>query len=151
MNYEHLTGLMPNLGVQDCFTMVRAVYAENFGISITDYARPKDWDSDELDLIGLLYAREGFEKIVDWKPQSLQPGDLLALAIGARNPNHFAVFVGDNHILHHPSGRLSVVEPFREFWSKLTCFVLRHPDVPDTRPILPSTTIEELLRARYQV
>ncbi|SKB62222.1 NlpC/P60 family protein [Sphingopyxis flava] len=142
-------GIPFRMGSNDCLGLFRKYYAEEFGISITDYARPNDWESSTIDLIRACYEREGFEMITSWKPKDLRPGDVLCMAIGEGNANHMAIFVGEGKILHHPANRLSVCEEYRDFWRNLTCYVLRHPDVPDLRPTYPDVTIEELLRARY--
>lgn len=150
LKYEHLIGRSFLWGVRDCFTIVREVYRENFGIEITDYARPTDWSADMRDLIRDAYLREGFELMRAWTAADLRPGDLLCLAIGESNGNHFAVYVGDNTIVHHLYHRLSSSETFRDFWRNSVCYVLRHPEVPDLRPDKEDVTLMELLNARYR-
>ena len=131
--------------------MVCDVYRENFGLELTDYARPNDWQSELEDIIRNVYERDGFQMITDWKAKDLHPGDLLCMAVGETKPNHLAVYVGDNKVVHHLYGRLSTEDPFRDFFRNTTCFILRHPDVPDLRPQHPTTTIKEILRDRYRV
>jgi cell wall-associated NlpC family hydrolase len=149
--YEHLVGRPFVWGVTDCFTLFRDFYFDNFGIVIRDYARPNDWSSDKLDLMRLCYQREGFDMMTDWKPKDLRPGDVLCVTIGESNPNHFAIYAGDNMIVHHLYGRISSADIFRDFWRNMTGYVLRHPDAPDLSPVYPDTTIGELLRARHHV
>jgi cell wall-associated NlpC family hydrolase len=147
IEYENLVGNPFQLGTYDCLRMVRDFYKQNFDIDIPNYARPTNWNSDTLDLIGLLHSKLGFEKVDTWK---LQPGDILATAIGTSKPNHMVIYVGDNMILHHKTGAMSAAETFRPWWKMVTCYVLRHPDVPDMTPVLPEVSIEELLRERYK-
>jgi cell wall-associated NlpC family hydrolase len=71
------------------------------------------------------------------------------VAIRASNPNHFAVYVGENKLIHHPLLQLSREEPWRDFWRMTTCYVLRHPAVPVLTSALPETTIKDLVSARY--
>ena len=149
LSYDHLLSKQPVMGETDCLSLFRQFYADNFGIHIKNYARPKDWDASKLDLTRQFYEAEGFEMITDWKIKDLRPGDVLCMAIGASNANHFAIYIGDGDIVHHPSGRLSTREPLRDFWRSLTCYILRHPDVPDLTPTHPNTTLQELLRARH--
>ena len=149
MKYEHLLGRPWNgIGRNDCLSLFRDLYKDNFNIEIADYARPHDWKSDRLDLIGLCYEREGFDKITDWKIKDIRPGDVLAMSIGERNPNHLAIYVGDSTIVHQKFGQLSNAEPLRDFWLHHTAYVLRHPDVPDLRPVYPDVNIMDLIRAR---
>jgi cell wall-associated NlpC family hydrolase len=151
VRYEHLLGRSFQPGVRDCFEHLRALYLDNFGIGITNYARPHDWSADSDDLIRKLHDREGFEMLVDWKFKDIRPGDVLCVAIGESNPNHLAVYVGDNMLTHHLMGRMSSAEPYRDFWRNSTCFVLRHPAVPDLRPPLEDQDIRRILHERYQV
>lgn len=151
LRYDHLVGRGFLPGVRDCFGIGRDLYRDNFGIEVTNYARPHDWSSDSVDLVRALHEEEGFQMITDWKVNDLRPADVLATAIGESNPNHLAYYVGDNTILHHVYGQLSKAEPYRDFWRSATCFILRHPDVPDLRPVRKNTDIGGLLRDRYRV
>jgi cell wall-associated NlpC family hydrolase len=148
MIWDNLVGIPFNMGSDDCFELGRKFYKQNFGLEIASYARPKDWDADKLNLIEACFEREGFEKITHWKAKDLRPGDALCMAIGTAAPNHFSVYVGDNHMIHHLVDRMSSDEPYRDFWRNVTCFVLRHPSVPDLRPVLPEKDLGEILRER---
>lgn len=150
IEYEHLMGRSFLPGVRDCYELGRDFFDENFGIKLTAYARPHDWSSDSINLIQMLYEREGFRMISDWKAEDLRPADVFALAIGEANPNHFAIYVGDNTLIHHLYGRFSSAETYRDFYRNSTCFILRHPDVPDLRPVYPDTTIASLLNERHR-
>jgi cell wall-associated NlpC family hydrolase len=147
IEYENLVGRPFDLGRSDCFTLFRDFYGQNFAIKVPDFARPHDWNADELDLIGKLYPKVGMNKIDTW---DLQPGDVLATAVGSSNPNHLIIYVGGNEILHHKTMTLSTVETMRPFWKAATCYVLRHPDVPDLTPVLPDVDIADLLSANYE-
>jgi cell wall-associated NlpC family hydrolase len=151
VRYDHLVGRPFKAGTSDFLSLVREFYQDNFGIAVADYARPVGWSADELDLVRLFYEREGFQMITDWKPKELRPGDALCMAVGSSNPNHIAIYVGDNMMVHHLAGRMSSADPYRDFWRNSVCFVLRHPGVPDLTPVYPDVTIEELLRARFNL
>lgn len=148
IRYEHLIGVPFVFGKNDCLSLFRQFYKENFGIEIRNYARPENWSADQLDLMRLCYEREGFEMITDWKTKDLRTGDVLCVAIGEETANHFAIYTGNGTIVHHLYGRFSSEDPFRDFWRNHTCFLLRHPDVPDLRPVYPDTDIVSLLNAR---
>jgi cell wall-associated NlpC family hydrolase len=148
IEYDNLVGRPFQMGTFDCLQMVRDFYKQNFNIDIPNFARPNDWDSDKLDLIGNLHTKLGFNKIDTW---DLRPGDILATAIGSSKPNHLVIYVGDNMILQHKANAFSNAETFRPVWKMVTCYVLRHPDVPDLTPELPDVTIEELLLGRYSI
>ena len=148
LKYEHLLGKPHVWGSTDCLSLFRDFYAENFGIHITNYARPSNWSSEKIDLMRLCYEREGFNMISDWKLKDLRPADVLCMAIGERNANHFALYLGDDRLIHHLYGRFSSEEVFRDFYRNTTCYLLRHPDVPDLRPVYPDVDIASLIRAR---
>jgi cell wall-associated NlpC family hydrolase len=148
LKYEHLLDRPFSWGSSDCLSLFRDFYRDNFGINITNYARPSDWSSDQLDLMRLCYEREGFELISDWKLKDLRPADVLCMAIGERNANHFAINLGNDQLVHHLYGRRSTLETFRGFYRNSICYILRHPDVPDLTPVYPDVDIRTLLDAR---
>jgi cell wall-associated NlpC family hydrolase len=148
LKYERLVGRPFIWGTADCLSLFRDFYKDNFGIEIRNYARPTDWSSDQIDLMRLCYEREGFDMITDWRLKDLRPGDVLCMAIGERNANHFAIFLGDGMIVHHLYGKMSTHEEFRGFYRNHVCFILRHPDVPDLRPVYPDVDIASLISAR---
>lgn len=147
IEYLNLIGKQFEAGKQDCFTMVRDFYQQNFDIKMKNYSRPSNWNADQLDLITNIYPQVGFQPVDDW---DLRPGDLLATAIGSSNPNHFVIYVGDNQLIQHKYMQLSSIDDYRPAWKMVTCYLLRHPDVPDLRPVLATVSIETLLRNRYE-
>lgn len=149
LKYDHLVGIrFTGIGQRDCFELVIDFFRDNFGIEIPSFARPHDWKSNDNDLIRNCYPASGFETITQWKTSELRPGDVLAVMIGESNPNHLAIVVDGGKILHHLYGQMSRVDEFRDFWRNQTAFVLRHPDVPDLRPVYPDTDLRTLLDAR---
>jgi len=151
MQYDNLLGRPFELGRTDCFKMVRDFYKQNYDIELRNYARPRDWQADTTDIIGLSYEQEGFDKVTDWSLKTLQPGDLLCMAISSSKPNHLAIYVGDNTIVHHKVYTMSSAEVLRDFWRNTTCYVLRHKDVPNTTVEKPTVTIQELLDERNRL
>lgn len=149
LQYEHLLHKpFTGIGRQDCFRLAIDFFADNFGIKIPNYARPSDWSSDKLDLMRMLPEHCGFDTITEWKPKDLRPADVMCVAIGESNPNHFAIFVGDDKIIHHLYGRFSSEETLRGFWFRQTAFILRHKDVPDLRPVYPDLDLRDFVNAR---
>lgn len=153
LKYEHLIGIpFTGIGKRDCYALAQDFFWDNFQMKFTDYARPHDWKSDSVDLIRQNYEREGFKMITEWSMKDLRPADVLALFFGESNPNHLAIWLGeqgkDSHeILHHIYGRMSRAEPFG-FWRNQVSFILRHPDIPDLRPVYPDIDIMDLIRAK---
>lgn len=151
LQYDDLLGKPHEMGKADCFSLFRDFYRINYGIEIPNIARPLDWSSDKIDIIGNVYERLGFEKVYDWSIKKLRPGDVLCMAIGTSVPNHLAIYIGGNELLHHLSGQFSKTDPMREFWRGSTCYVCRHPAVPYEEPEKRDVSIMELYRERYKV
>lgn len=149
LKYEHLENIpFTGIGRDDCYSLAQQFYKDNFDIILPNYARPIDWKSDQLDLLRMLPDRCGFNTITEWTLKDLRPADALCVAVGESNPNHIAIYLGDDKFIHHLYGRFSNVETYRDFWRNHTAFLLRHPDVPDLRPVYPDVDIRTLLDAR---
>jgi cell wall-associated NlpC family hydrolase len=150
LKYQHLLGKPHVFGGPDCFSLGIDFFYDNFGIKIRNYARPQNWDADKVDLINNAWEREGFEPVHNWDLRKLRPGDVLVMAVGASTANHFAIYVGENKIIHHLIYQLSKEEVLRDRWRNSTLYVLRHPDVPDLRPNLQTVNLQDIINARYR-
>lgn len=151
LKHEHLIGVPFELGTGDCFKAVRDIYKDNFGIELRNYARPKGWDADRVDIIGMSHEREGFYKVSEWTLKNLLPGDVLCMAIGTSVPNHLATYLGGNMIFHHKIGSMSNAEVLRDFWRRSICYVLRHKDVDTSEPPLPETQLLDVINERNRI
>lgn len=128
-NYEMpLVGREFVHGVVDCYSLIRDYYKQKLGIRLSDYERPDNWWSGEctLDLYRDNYAKEGFYEVRD---RLLQPHDFLIIQVASAKPNHGAIYVGNNEILHHMMDRLSSKDIYDEYWRRRTVLHLRHEDV----------------------
>lgn len=139
------------VGKQDCLKLVIDLFLEEFDIVIPNFARPHDWRSDELDLVPMLAPVAGFKTITEWTVKDLRPGDVLCIAFGESRPNHLAVYTGEGDMVHHLIGRFSNQEVYRDIWRSRTSYILRHPDVPDLRPVYPDVHLEDYLRERNSI
>lgn len=114
--------------VADCFQCTRKYFAK-LDIHITDYAHPSDWAAFNGNLFEKHYEEEGFIRILpqDWKPQL---HDLMGVRgfIHTPHASHLGVLARPNGVLHHYTGRLSEVTPFKGVW-RTPALVLRHKDV----------------------
>ena len=138
MKYDHLVGLPFKHGTQDCYSLVRRFYADNFSLGLTDYARPDDWWSVGLDLYNENYWTEGFRPF-DGHPREWRPADLLLMAVRSRVANHAAIYLGDGKILHHFYGHLSEITTYGTLWRNTTVAILRHKDV-----VIPSEAVKKV-------
>ena len=110
-------------GVVDCYTLVRDWYAREWGLELADFPRrDRFWERGE-NLYVDNYASQGFRRI-DFT--ELAYGDLLLMQLGSPLPNHAAIYLGDQQILHHIQGRLSSRDVLGGYYVKNTAMVLRH-------------------------
>ena len=110
-------------GVVDCYTLVRDWYAREYGIQLRDYdRRDKFWDRGE-NLYLDNFAAEGFSKI---PLEEVQRGDLILMNLVSPLPNHAAIYLGDQQVLHHVQGRLSSRDVYGGYYGKSTACALRH-------------------------
>lgn len=110
---------------QDCYTLIRDWYRINGSIYLADYERQENWWDKGDDLYVQQFSSEGFYEI---KIDEIKPGDSVLMRVGSKVPNHAAVYVGDNMILHHVQGRLSGRDVFNEQWRRRVTHVLRYAD-----------------------
>ena len=127
-DFRKFKGIPWKHGDTDCYGLIRNVYKDVFGIQLNNYERPDNWwDFPEMyDLYRENYTKEGFQKIEITKDNPLQVGDLILMDIFCGVPAHGAIYIGDNHILHHFAGRVSSIEPYIKIWVKTTVEVIRH-------------------------
>ena len=109
-------------GQRDCYTLVRDWYAQHH-LMLPDFDRTDEWWLAGQDLYTDNFAGCGFQVI---QPDQLAYGDALLIAVGSPVPNHAAVYIGDNQIIHHVHNRLSGRDIYGDFWRKHTTHILRH-------------------------
>lgn len=110
-------------GLLDCYSLVRDWYNRELGIKLDDfYRRDRFWERGE-NLYLDNYASQGFRKIPF---DELAYGDLLLMQLNANLPNHAAIYLGDQQILHHVQGRLSSRDILGGYYVKATACALRH-------------------------
>ncbi|UQM35201.1 C40 family peptidase (plasmid) [Acinetobacter baumannii] len=86
----------------------------------------KFWTNEETNYFINKYEEVG---LVDVTNQPLQYGDILFIQTdGSGNPNHAAIYVGTEKILHHCEGRLSRYDAYvyGSYWLKHTVKQMRH-------------------------
>ena len=118
-----LVGREFNFGIVDCYSLVRDYFKQELNIEIRDYFREdKFWEKGNS-LYEDNYDKEGFRKV---SLDEIQKHDVLLIHLEANLPNHAAVYLGNQQILHHVQGRLSSRDILGEYYIKNTAFVARH-------------------------
>lgn len=108
-------------GVLDCYALCRDWYRTERGIEIPDYERKDEWWLNGENLYLDKFRDAGFVE----NPE-LVPGSALLMQIASPVPNHAAIYIGDDMIIHHLQGRLSSRDVYGGYWRKVTVKVLRH-------------------------
>jgi proteasome lid subunit RPN8/RPN11 len=114
-------------GVLDCYQLIVDWYARERGIELKQFVRADNWWNDgESDLYNEGFPQAGFVKLADSAP--MEVGDVILMQIRALNgvPNHAAIYLGDDLILHHLHGRLSSRDIWGGYFKECTTAVLRY-------------------------
>lgn len=130
MRYRHLVGLPYDPKSQHCYTLVREIYAAEYGINLPDFAYPQQFWRAGLDIFTPALKQFGFEPQA-CSPHDYRSGDLILIAKGSAIPNHIGIYLDNTKILHHLIGDVSKEDPYLRggYWRSLTVGVYRHPDV----------------------
>lgn len=120
-----LIGRDYSYAVLDCVQLLRDWYKNEYGL-IFPYLAPPDnsqsWHENPYLYESLINF--GFKEV---EKQNIKHGDLLLMCLGrSQRPNHGAIYVGDNFILHHLSGRLSSRDFYNDYWIRTTHSALRY-------------------------
>jgi cell wall-associated NlpC family hydrolase len=123
-------------GDTDCYGLVRRVYSEVFGITLTNYARPDFWwdHPEEFNLYMDNVENEGFRQVPSDLMRTWEVGDLIFMAIQSSVPCHAAIYIGNGEILHHFYGRKSAIDTYCKLWKNTTTGVFRHKDLKINKP-----------------
>jgi len=112
-----------SFGVVDCYSLLRDWYSREMGIQLKDFdRRDRFWERGEnLYVDG--FQSQGFRQV---SLEDIQHGDGIIMQLGAELPNHGAIYLGDQLILHHVQGRLSSRDVLGGYYVKSIAMVLRH-------------------------
>ena len=110
-------------GIIDCYTLCRDWYNKEWNLNLRDYERRDEWWYKGENLYLDNFKKEGFHEI---KVSDLVIGDALLMQLESPVPNHAAIYLGDNVVLHHVQGRLSSRDVYGGYYQKVTAKALRH-------------------------
>lgn len=127
VKYKHLLGRPFVYGSTDCYGLARDFYRDNWGLELTDYARPDGWSDDGQNLLLDNITNEGFKLVHDESIRKIQPGDALLVALRSATPNHIGIYLGDSLVLHHYQGQLSGTHTLSGIFRNMVCAQVRNP------------------------
>lgn len=111
-------------GVLDCYTLVRDFYRRDLGIDIPDGQHVESFWQKDMNPFGEGWKERGFVRLSGDEPKV---GDIFLIQTTNYGvPDHIAVYIGDDMILHHCHGRLSRRDIYGGYWQKHTTHHLRH-------------------------
>lgn len=111
-------------GALDCYNILLDFYKREYGIKLNDYPRIEAGGRKGFTFFVERYAQEGFVRLIGQAPLR---GDVFLIQASDNSPNHIAVYLGDDQILHHCHDRLSRRDIYGcGFWAKHTSHHLRH-------------------------
>ena len=110
-------------GVVDCYTLIRDFYQKEFQIQLNDYFRKDKWWEKGENMYLDIFKNEGFFEI---SLKEIQYGCVVLMTLESNVPNHAAIYLGDNVILHHVQGRLSSRDIYNEYYISNTTKILKH-------------------------
>nr|BAR26548.1 putative phage cell-wall peptidase [uncultured Mediterranean phage uvMED]BAR26589.1 putative phage cell-wall peptidase [uncultured Mediterranean phage uvMED]BAR26616.1 putative phage cell-wall peptidase [uncultured Mediterranean phage uvMED]BAR26670.1 putative phage cell-wall peptidase [uncultured Mediterranean phage uvMED]BAR26740.1 putative phage cell-wall peptidase [uncultured Mediterranean phage uvMED] len=110
-------------GVVDCYTLVRDFYKKEFAIHLNDYFRKDKWWDKGENMYLDNFKNEGFYEI---PLKEIQYGCVVLMNIESNVPNHAAIYLEDNIVLHHVQGRLSSRDVYGGYYITNTAKVLKH-------------------------
>lgn len=109
-------------GLFDCYTLVRDYYTRNFNLVMpTNLQRDWEWWNQGPNLYVEHANNYGFENVND-----IEKHDLIVMSLGSEVPNHGAIYIGDNKIMHHVAGRFSTIEELTTFYKSKISVVYRN-------------------------
>ena len=110
-------------GIIDCYSLVRDYFKKELNLELRDYYRADEFWKKGQSLYEDNFMKEGFKKV---PLDEIQKHDVLLIHLEANLPNHAAIYIGDQQVLHHVQGRLSSRDVLGEYYIKNTAFVARH-------------------------
>lgn len=112
-------------GTLDCWSIVRDWYKRERGIDLINLPRQRDFWKSGNDILGGNYVEAGFRLLTE--EEKPEVGDVFLMQTGDSTvPNHVALYLGDDLILHHAEGRLSSRDVYGGWYKKHTVKVVRY-------------------------
>ena len=135
--YKHIINYPKyELGVFDCYSVIKDVLKEAYGIEIPNYARPKNFDLPQLDLFSKIANEDFFIERPALDVKQFQAGDILSFKIRSSNVNHVGIYLGNNLFLHQLHESLPREDNLSLAWLRRLAAVHYHEDVDQQKVLV---------------
>lgn len=111
------------IGVNDCFSLVRDFYRKFLGVEISNYDREEGWHERNPRMFLDNFVKEGFRETDKLEENCLL---LLKTSHHAEFPHHLGIYLGDDTMFHHPREKRPLIEPYPGRWEEATVMKLVH-------------------------
>lgn len=118
VKYKQYIGKEFEIGKNDCFSIIRDFYKKEYNININDYFRDDKWYKKNPNIIKENFEKEGG---IEVKFEDIKEGDVIIFSFG-----HFAIYLGENLILHAPRDKYSNIEYLNDSYKNRISLILRH-------------------------
>lgn len=106
----------------DCLSLVRKFYKEEFNIELKDTNRDKNWYSENPNKITDNVNLFDFKEV-----NNLKYGDVIAIKGNIKMaPSHLMIYLKNDQILHQRINTYSTIEIYDDFLKKITSNIFRH-------------------------
>ena len=135
--YKHILNYPRyELGVYDCYTVIKDVLNSAYGVIIPNYARPENFDMDPLDLFTRIAKEDFFIERPTLDVKQFEAGDILSFKVKADRVNHVGVYLGNNLFLHQVHNSLPREDNISLSWLRRLAAVHYHQDVEQTKVLV---------------
>lgn len=125
-------------GVLDCLSVIIDYHKQVLGVHVPDFERHDEWWYKGGNMYMDHYVAAGFERV---DPADLRPHDVIIMQVMSDVPNHGAIYLPGDKILHHLHKRLSCIDIYGGYWRKHTYCVLRFSNADSETLRRISTTV----------
>ena len=107
--------------MRNCYSLIKDWYKQILNIDIPDFERDDNWWNTGQNLYIDNFEKAGF---VD--TDKLEYGVVIFMKIRSSVPNHAAIYIGEDLIIHHLAGRLSCREVYRDVYRNTTVKMVKY-------------------------
>ena len=100
-----LLGRKYEFGKNDCYSLVRDYYEQEYGIKLPSIPFVDDWWEKGINYFDDLFESFGFVEVEEPKI-----GDMIIFKVRSNVPNHCGIYIEEGNFLHHAEHRLSCRE-----------------------------------------